>query len=226
MHFCWIAGSLLCATGLLAEPPKVKQATGEIIRTKGKIQTGSSSRIELELPYLAIVRIGSNADFKFTSDAKEMSLSNGTLMLSMPKETAGVTIESGSVITALSKGDLEMSNVGGRAKVIALNGKIAVSLAANRSDRRRLRAGTNGRCPSWRDHHAADCRHQAKQASQDLRSPEHGAVPRLAGHQAERHQPGTAQTVCHRWIRSRRWESDDPGRTGHNGGDDCKNGSG
>ena len=52
---------LLLAANLHAEPPKVKQAVGEIIRTKGKIQTGSSSRLELELPYLAIVRIGSNA---------------------------------------------------------------------------------------------------------------------------------------------------------------------
>lgn len=137
----WIAALLLCAMGLSAEPVKVKQATGTVLRAKGTIQTGSSSRIELELPYLAIVRIGSNSDFKFSADAKKLSLKSGTLLLSMPEKVDNVTIESGAVITALSKGALEMSNVDGRAKVIALDGRIAVSLAANTSDRRRLRAG-------------------------------------------------------------------------------------
>ena len=126
--------------GLAAEP-KLKQATGEIIRIKGKIQTGSSSRIELELPFLAIVRIGSNAEFKFSSDNKKMSLESGTLLLSMAVETPGVSVESGSVVTAMSKGDLEMSNVGGAVRVIGLNGRVKVSLAANPGDRRSLRAG-------------------------------------------------------------------------------------
>jgi hypothetical protein len=75
---------LFCGTAFAAEP-KVKQATGEIIRTKGKIQTGSSSRIELELPYHAIVRVGSNADLKFSQDYKDMTLDSGTMMASIPK---------------------------------------------------------------------------------------------------------------------------------------------
>ena len=70
-----------------------------------------------------------------------MSLSSGTLLLSMAVETPGVLVESGSVVTAMSKGDLEMSNVGGAVKVITLNGKVKVALAANPSDRRSLRAG-------------------------------------------------------------------------------------
>ena len=119
----------------------MSKAKGSVIQQKGKIQTGSSSRIELELPYPAVVRVGSNADLNFSPDAKKMSLKSGTLMLSLPKETAGVEIESGSVVTALTKGDLEMSNVGGQVKVITLNGKVSVSLAANPSDRRRLKSG-------------------------------------------------------------------------------------
>ena len=133
--------SLLCVTGLCAEPLKTSKATGSIIRTKGKIQTGSSSRIEVELPSLGIVRVGSNADLKFSPDAKKMSLKSGTMLLSIPKKTDGVSVESGSVITALTKGDLEMSNVNGKVKVVTLNGRVAVSLAANPSDRRSLRSG-------------------------------------------------------------------------------------
>ena len=70
-----------------------------------------------------------------------MTLSGGTMLLSMAVETPGVSVESGSVVTTMSKGDLQMSNVDGQVKVITLNGKVAVSLAANPSDRRRLRAG-------------------------------------------------------------------------------------
>ena len=133
---------LFCATAsLLAESAKVKQAIGSVIQAKGRIQTGSSSRIEVELPYSATVRIGSNTDFKFSPDAKKMSLESGTMLLSMPEKTNGVSVESGSIMTALSKGALEMSNVDGRVKVITLDGKVGVALAANPSDRRSLRAG-------------------------------------------------------------------------------------
>ena len=137
----WFCVLLAGAVSLCAEPLKFSKATGNIIRQKGKIQTGSSSRIEVELPYLAIVRVGSSAELKFSPDAKKMSLKSGTLMLSLSKETAGVEIESGSVTIALAKGGLEMSNTDGQVKVIALDGRISVSLAANSSDRRRLKAG-------------------------------------------------------------------------------------
>ena len=136
----WIVWLLLFPVTLLAEQ-KVKQATGSVIRTKGKIQTGSSSRIELELPYLAVARIGSHATLRFNATAKALSLEGGTLMLSVPKETSGITVESGSTMTSFSKGALQMSNVDGRVKVITLDGKITVTLAANPSDRRRLKDG-------------------------------------------------------------------------------------
>ena len=136
----FVVGLLLCGSVFAAEP-RVKQATGEVIRTKGKIQTGSSSRIELELPFSAIVRIGSNADFKFSLNAKQMSLAGGTMLLSLPEKVEGVSVEAGSVVTSVVQGDFEMSNVGGTVKVIGLNGKVTTALAANPSDKRRLRAG-------------------------------------------------------------------------------------
>ena len=136
-----IVGLLFCWANLSAEPVKIKQAIGSVIRTKGKIQTGSSSRTELELPYFAIIRVGSNADLKFSPDAKKMLLKKGTMLLSMAVDTPEVSVESGSVVTAMSKGDFEMLNVGGRVKVITLNGKVTVALAANPSDQRRLRFG-------------------------------------------------------------------------------------
>ena len=131
---------LLLATTLHAEP-KYSRATGSIIKTKGKIQTGNSSRIELELPYLAVVRIGSNADFSFSSNAKKLTLEKGTMLMAVPEKTEGISIESGSIVTSVVKGDFVMSNVGGQVKLITLNGKVVAALAANTSDKRSMRAG-------------------------------------------------------------------------------------
>jgi hypothetical protein len=134
-----LVGVVFCAASLVAaEPVKVKQAIGSVIRQKGGIQTGSSSRVELELPYFAVARIGSNADFKFSADAKRMTLKRGTMLLAMPQKTEGVSVESGSIVAAMTKGAFEMSNVGGAVKVISLDGKVSV---ANPSDKRSLRDG-------------------------------------------------------------------------------------
>ena len=132
---------MLCASLMHAEQPKMKQATGTVFRSKGQIQTGSSSRIELELPYLAIVRIGSNAAVEFSADNRTLTMDSGTLLLSSPKDTGKVTINSGSVITTVANGDLEMSNIAGQVKVIVLNGRVLASIAANPSSSKSLRSG-------------------------------------------------------------------------------------
>ena len=70
-----------------------------------------------------------------------MSLAGGTMLMSVPEKTEGVSVESGSIVTSVVQGDFEMSNINGDVKVITLNGKVKTALAANPSDRRTLRAG-------------------------------------------------------------------------------------
>ena len=135
-------GLFVCVASVWAEPVKYSRASGSVIRTKGKIQTGSSSRIEVELPYSAIVRVGSNAKLEFSADYRDMTLDSGTMMASVPKGAGDVIITAGPVATALSGGgDLEMSNVGGSAKVVVLNGKVVASLTKNPSEAKKLRFG-------------------------------------------------------------------------------------
>ena len=133
----------LCAVAVLgAEPAKVVQASGSVLRTKGKIQTGSSSKIELELPYLAVVRIGSNATFKFSADGRAMALDSGTMLFAQPKAAGTATIRAGGIVTQLSgRAALQLANVGGQVKVIVLDGKVVAQLAAKPSEGAKLRFG-------------------------------------------------------------------------------------
>ena len=133
--------SCFCLTTLHAEPPKLKQAIGNVIQQKGKIQTGPSSRVELEFPHSTTARIGSNANFRFSPDSRSMKLDSGTLMFSSSKDAGQITISSGPVATTLIGGALEMSNVGGNAKVIILNGKILLILTGNPKVQKSLRFG-------------------------------------------------------------------------------------
>ena len=137
----FLVAIMLVATSLHAEPAKVKQATGSIIRTKGQIQTGRNSRIELEMPHSAIVRIGSNAALSFSSDARRLTLTSGTMLLIIPERIGSISIEAGSVVVTMRQGSLEMFNVSGRVKVIALDGRLVVAIAADPRDRRTLRYG-------------------------------------------------------------------------------------
>ena len=140
----WAATLFFCAAALCAEPARLKQATGSVIRSKGKIQTGSSSRVELELPYLATVRVGSNASFQFSADYRTLALDKGTMLLAAPKDAGAFTVRAGGVVTQTAAGRaaaLELSNVAGQVKVIALDGKMVSQLAAAPGQRANLRAG-------------------------------------------------------------------------------------
>jgi hypothetical protein len=64
----WAATLFFCTAVLCAEPARLKQASGSIIRGKGTLQTGPSSRLELELPDRSILRVGSNASFSVSAD--------------------------------------------------------------------------------------------------------------------------------------------------------------
>ena len=133
----WVVWLLLFPVTLLAEP-KVKQAIGTVLKSKGQIQTGSSSRIELELPFMAIVRIGSNAAVEFSPDNRTLTMDSGTMLVSSPKDTGSMTINAAGVTAAVANGDLQMSNVFGQVKLISLNGRIRAGLGDSKKS---LRSG-------------------------------------------------------------------------------------
>ena len=85
----WLALFFYVLPAIGADSYTIKQAKGSIIRTKGKIQTGSSSKIELELPSLATLRIGAFANLRFSNDYHSMALEGGTDALRAAEERRG-----------------------------------------------------------------------------------------------------------------------------------------
>ena len=90
----------------------------------------------------SLVRVGANARFSFTPGTREAKLDNGTMLFSSPKGAGGVTLTAGGTVTsAVGAVDFEAANFGGNVKVIALNGKPTVALAANPGSKKGLRPG-------------------------------------------------------------------------------------
>ena len=94
------------------------------------VQTGTRSRVELQFADGKVVRLGSNVAFECIPRYLEMVLDSGTLLMSAPKGAKRRAILAGPVV--VTGADFQMSNVGGQAKVIGLNGKTLVTTAAGR----------------------------------------------------------------------------------------------
>ena len=91
--------------------------------------TGPDSRTELKSP-LTTVRVGSNSDFRYSDDHREMSLNRGTILLAARDD---IVIRAGLVTIKTSRGDFFMSNIPGRRiKIIMLEGKVHVSYSGRR----------------------------------------------------------------------------------------------
>jgi hypothetical protein len=132
-------GVALAAQAELFECGRLTKATGTVIQGRTQIHTGSNSRVELQFSDRTVARIGSYAAFECTPGARQMALDSGTLLLSTPKGGKRVTVQAGPVIVIGS--DFEVANVENKAKVIGLNGKTTVALAANPKEDVALRPG-------------------------------------------------------------------------------------
>ena len=129
MNLACLVAFLLFAAGLHAEPFGKPHAL-----VVGK-------RTQLEFADNTLVRLGANARFDYTPGTREISLDIGTMLLSSPKGAGGAIITSGSTVTTISAGDLEMSNINGTVKVICLTGKVQVRPRASLTNRAGLRPG-------------------------------------------------------------------------------------
>ena len=133
---CWSLCLLLfCIATVCAEPfdyAKANSSIGDVsFLGQGLVRTGSNSRVELEFPDQTIVRIGSNADFRFITGSREMVMESGTVLFSSPKGTQGGTIRAGGIVVRASGADLQVYHVAGRVKVICITGKALVYFSAD-----------------------------------------------------------------------------------------------
>lgn len=136
---------LLCAETVEGGPfgqARVTKAEGPVIRGKAGVETGPGAKAELDMLDGSLVRVGANAKFSYTPGTREAKLDNGTMLFSSPRNAGGVTLTAGGTVTSATGAvDFEAANFGGNVKVIALNGKPMVALAANPGGKKGLRPG-------------------------------------------------------------------------------------
>ena len=113
---------------------KVNDGTG--------VRTGDSSRSELTFVDLTIERLGSNSVFSFNGGGRSVSLSGGSLLLRVPKDSGGATMTTSAVTVGITGTTVILEATrAGRNKLYVLEGGAKVSLNKNRSQSVYVRGG-------------------------------------------------------------------------------------
>ena len=120
---------------------KVSDGTG--------VRTGDSSRSELTFVDLTIERLGSNSVFSFNGGGRSVSLSGGSLLLRVPKDSGGATMTTSAVTVGITGTTVILEATrAGRNKLYVLEGGAKVSLNKNRSQSVYVRGGQMEDVPS------------------------------------------------------------------------------
>jgi hypothetical protein len=88
----------LFPSGASAKPAQI----GDNVNGSTSVQTGRRSRAELTFTDQTVTRLGQNSVFSFRSGGRDMELSQGTVLLQVPKETGGATIRTATVTAAIT----------------------------------------------------------------------------------------------------------------------------
>jgi hypothetical protein len=106
------------------------------------VRTGDASRSELTFPDLTISRLGANTIYSFNKAGRDVRLTNGSLLLRVPKGSGGGNIRTEPVTVAVTGTTMIFEHArGGRSKLIVLEGGARLSLTKVRGQSRDLRAG-------------------------------------------------------------------------------------
>ena len=106
------------------------------------VRTGDASRSELTFPDLTISRLGANTIYSFNNAGRNVNLTNGSLLLRVPKGSGGGNVRTDPVTVAVTGTTLIFEHArAGRSKLIVLEGGARLSLRKVRGQSRDLRAG-------------------------------------------------------------------------------------
>lgn len=77
-------------------------AVGDTVSGSTSVQTGRRSRAELTFTDNTVTRLGQNSAFSFRSGGRDMELSQGSILLQVPKSNGGATIRTATVTAAIT----------------------------------------------------------------------------------------------------------------------------
>jgi hypothetical protein len=75
---------------------------GDTVSGSTSVQTGRRSRAELTFTDNTVTRLGQNSVFSFRSGGRDMELSQGSILLQVPKTNGGATIRTATVTAAIT----------------------------------------------------------------------------------------------------------------------------
>lgn len=121
-----------------ARPATVNERVG----AGDAVRTGAASRSELTFTDLTISRLGANTIYSFNRGGRNVQLTNGSLLLGIPKAAGGGNVRTDTVTVAVTGTTLILEHArGGRSKLIVLEGSSRLSLVKVRGQSRDVRAG-------------------------------------------------------------------------------------
>jgi hypothetical protein len=82
-------------------PPRAA-AVSDNVRGDTAVRTGADSRAELTFTDLTIARLGANTIFSFNEGTRTISLTDGAILLRVPKDSGGAKIQTAAVTAAIT----------------------------------------------------------------------------------------------------------------------------
>jgi len=87
---------------VLPDKPATAAKVTDVVSGKTAVTTGTQSRAELEFNDQTIARLGANSLFSFDRGTRELNLNEGAILLQVPKNAGGATINTAAVTAAIT----------------------------------------------------------------------------------------------------------------------------
>ncbi len=132
---------------LAPERPAQPAQVGDRVTGRTAVQTGNQARAELEFNDQTIARLGSNSVFSFDRGTRDLNLNEGVILLEVPKNAGGATINTAAVTAAVTGTTVMIESRPGSkkgqgvVKFIVLEGTMRLSLNGRPGESVLLRAG-------------------------------------------------------------------------------------
>ena len=111
-------------------------AVNDDVRDDTAVRTGTESRSELTFPDQTLARLGANTIFTFEKGTRSMELTDGAMLLRVPKGAGGATIRTAAVTAAITGTTVLMEHhKGGQSKFVVLEGTARISLNSSRESK-------------------------------------------------------------------------------------------
>jgi hypothetical protein len=98
------------------------------------VRTGDQSRSELTFVDLTIERLGANSVFSFNRAGRNVRLSNGSMLLRVPKDSGGAEMSTNAVTVGITGTTVILETRSGRNKLIVLEGGARLSLNKHKAE--------------------------------------------------------------------------------------------